>query len=41
MILEALGPDISDVFLRAKRAEWGEYRIQVTDWELQRYLEVA
>jgi glutamine synthetase len=41
VILEALGPDISDVFMRAKRAEWGEYRIQVTDWELQRYLEVA
>jgi glutamine synthetase len=41
VILDALGPDISDVFLRAKRAEWGEYRIQVTGWELQRYLEVA
>jgi glutamine synthetase len=37
----AMGPDIMDVFMRAKRAEWGQYRIQVTDWELERYLEVA
>jgi glutamine synthetase len=41
VIQDALGPDISDVFMRAKRAEWGEYRIQVTDWELERYLEMA
>ncbi len=38
VIQEALGPSITDTFLRAKRAEWGEYRIQVTDWELERYL---
>lgn len=41
VILDALGPDITDTFLRAKRAEWDEYRIQVTDWELGRYLETA
>jgi glutamine synthetase len=41
VIQDALGPDILDVFMRAKRAEWGEYRIQVTDWELERYLEMA
>jgi glutamine synthetase len=41
VIQDALGPDITDVFMRAKRAEWGEYRIQVTDWELERYLEMA
>jgi glutamine synthetase len=41
VIQEALGPAITDVFLRAKRAEWGAYRIQVTDWELERYLEMA
>jgi len=27
--------------LRAKRAEWDAYRIQVTNWELERYLETA
>ena len=41
VIQEALGPAITDVFMRAKRAEWGAYRIQVTDWELERYLEMA
>ncbi len=41
VIQEALGPAITDVFMRAKQAEWGAYRIQVTDWELERYLEMA
>jgi glutamine synthetase len=41
VIREALGPAITDAFLRAKRAEWDEYRIQVTNWELARYLETA
>jgi glutamine synthetase len=35
----ALGEHVASAFLRAKRAEWEEYRIQVTDWELERYLE--
>ncbi|RLC67036.1 MAG: glutamine synthetase, partial [Chloroflexi bacterium] len=41
VILEALGPDVVEAFLRAKRTEWDEYRIQVTSWELERYLETA
>ncbi len=41
VIQDALGPAITDVFMRAKRAEWGAYRIQVTDWEIERYLEMA
>jgi glutamine synthetase len=41
VIQDALGPAITDAFLRAKRAEWDEYRIQVTNWELERYLETA
>ncbi len=41
VILDALGPEIADAFMRAKRAEWDEYRIQVTSWELERYLETA
>jgi len=24
--------------MEAKRAEWNEYRIQVTAWEMERYL---
>jgi glutamine synthetase len=41
VIQDALGPDITDVFMRAKRAEWEAYRIQVTDWEIERYLAMA
>ena len=39
MIQQALGEHAYRAFMRAKRAEWDEYRIQVTDWELNRYLE--
>ena len=41
VIQDALGADITTAFMRAKRAEWNEYRIQVTSWELGRYLETA
>lgn len=41
VLLETLGAPIAETFLRAKRAEWEEYRIQVTPWELERYLETA
>ena len=35
----ALGEHIAMAYVRAKRAEWEDYRIQVTQWELDRYLE--
>jgi len=41
VIQGALGPIITAAFLRAKQTEWDEYRIQVTNWELERYLETA
>ncbi len=41
LLLETLGPSISQAFMRAKQAEWDEYRIRVTAWELERYLETA
>jgi glutamine synthetase len=37
----ALGETIYAAFVRAKWAEWDEFRIHVTDWEVERYLEVA
>jgi len=37
----ALGPVIYEAFTRVKEAEWDEYRTHVTDWEVERYLEVA
>lgn len=41
IIQDALGETICRVFERAKWAEVEEYRTRVTDWEVQRYLEVA
>lgn len=38
LIAETLGEHVFDFFLRNKRAEWEEYRRQVTTWELDRYL---
>jgi glutamine synthetase len=37
---ETLGELVFDFFLRNKRAEWHEYRRQVTQYELDRYLPV-
>jgi glutamine synthetase len=37
----ALGEVTYEAFSRAKRAEWDEYRINVTDFEIERYLETA
>jgi glutamine synthetase len=39
VIAEALGDHVPSHFIEAKRNEWDEYRMQVTDWELDRYLE--
>lgn len=38
LIAETLGEHVFDFFLRNKRAEWEDYRRQVTPWELDRYL---
>ena len=38
VIQQALGAHVCEWFLEAKRAEWNEYRIRVTPWELERYL---
>jgi glutamine synthetase len=41
VLKEALGPVMYEAFTRAKWAEVEEYRMRVTDWEVERYLEVA
>ena len=41
VIQDALGPATYESFRRAKWAEVDEYRMKVTDWELERYLEIA
>ncbi len=40
LVAETLGEHVFDFFLRNKRAEWAEYRRQVTAFELNRYLPV-
>jgi glutamine synthetase len=37
---KALGPHIFDRYVELKRKEWDEYRVQLTGWELDRYLAV-
>ncbi len=39
VIREALGDHVYSHFVEAKRAEWDEYRTQVSDWEVEKYLE--
>ncbi len=41
LLQDALGPVICEAFSRAKWAEVEDYRMRVTDWEVERYLEVA
>src|ERR1700726_1536297 len=38
LVAETLGEHVFDFFLRNKREEWQEYRRQVTEYELSRYL---
>ena len=35
-----LGPHMFERYIALKEKEWDEYRLQVTPWELDRYLSV-
>jgi glutamine synthetase len=37
---KALGPHIFDRYIELKRREWDEYRVQLTEWEMKKYLPV-
>jgi glutamine synthetase len=39
VIADALGEHIFERFVEAKSEEWDEYRMQVSAWEVDRYLE--
>jgi glutamine synthetase len=39
VILDALGEHVAERFVEARAEEWDEYRIQVSGWEVDRYLE--
>ena len=41
VLKDALGEEIYTAFRRAKLEEWEDFRINVTDWEVDKYLESA
>ena len=40
LVLKALGEHVFTRYIDLKRAEWEEYRVEVTPWELNKYLPV-
>jgi glutamine synthetase len=41
VMAQGLGEHVFERFIEAKRGEWDEYRMQVTPWELERYLPIV
>jgi glutamine synthetase len=39
VVADALGEHVTEKFVEAKRQEFGEYIAEVSEWELDRYLE--
>jgi glutamine synthetase len=40
LVRNALGPHIFDRYVETKRQEWDDYRVQLSKWELDKYLPV-
>ncbi len=40
LVRQALGDHVFDAFIENKKIEWGQYRTQVTEYELEKYLAV-
>lgn len=40
LVQKVLGPHTYPSFIKAKKAEWDQYRIQVTNWEIDRFLPI-
>ena len=40
LVLRVLGEHTFQRFVEIKREEWEEYRVQVTPWEIERFLPV-
>jgi glutamine synthetase len=40
LVLRTLGEHIFNRYVEIKRQEWEDYRVQVTPWELERYLAI-
>lgn len=41
VLQEALGETLTDAFIKSRETEWEDFRTEVTDWELSRYLTTA
>jgi glutamine synthetase len=41
VLVDALGASAYEAFVRAKTEEWDEFRLRVSDYEIERYLETA
>ena len=41
VLVDALGESAYEAFIRAKTEEWDEFRLRVSDYEIERYLETA
>ena len=40
LLKETLGEHVFENFLHVKKTEWGNYRTQVTPWEVDKYLQI-
>jgi len=40
LVLRTLGEHMFNRFVEIKRQEWEDYRVQVTQWELEKYLPI-
>jgi len=40
VVRKALGDHVFDAFIENKKIEWNQYRTQVTEYELKRYLPI-
>ena len=40
VVRRALGDHVFDAFIKNKKIEWDQYRTQVTEYELKRYLPI-
>ncbi|HSO11718.1 MAG TPA: glutamine synthetase family protein [Anaerolineales bacterium] len=41
VLMDAMGESAYEAFVRAKTEEWDEFRLRVSDYEIERYLETA
>ena len=39
IVKETFGESLFNKFIESRQAEWDEYRLQVNDWEIKKYIE--